>query len=182
MVLQLNREIWSRAVVNEHTTIRDAIENHSGRSVLTEVADTCGGGSAGDCVAVLRALLDIDANIKAIYPVVSPNAAAIAIKAGVGSEVALQIGAEIDKKWGAPVSIKGTVLNVSDGHFTYQGGVWDGASGRMGATAVVRVGGIDIVIATFPTYEWRDEQYLSMGLNPADYKLKQHHTQLPKQP
>ena len=27
MVLQLNREIWSRAVVNEHTTIRDAIEN-----------------------------------------------------------------------------------------------------------------------------------------------------------
>ena len=177
MAREIAQEYWNRRqefepeVWKPEAAIRDAIENHSGRSVLTEVADTCGGGSAGDCVAVLRALLDIDANIRAIYPVVSPNAAAIAIKAGVGSEVALQIGAEIDKKWGAPVSIKGTVLNVSDGHFTYQGGVWDGASGRMGATAVVRVGGIDIVIATFPTYEWRDEQYLSMGLNPADYKL-----------
>jgi microcystin degradation protein MlrC len=177
MAREIAQEYWDRRqefepeVWKPEAAIHDAIENHSGRSVLTEVADTCGGGSAGDCVAVLRALLDIDVNIKAIYPVVSPNAAAIAIKAGVGSEVALQIGAEIDKKWGAPVSIKGTVLNVSDGHFTYQGGVWDGASGRMGATAVVRVGGIDIVIATFPTYEWRDEQYLSMGLNPADYKL-----------
>jgi microcystin degradation protein MlrC len=49
--------------------------------------------------------------------------------------------------------------------------VWDGASGHMGDTAVVRVGAIDIVIATFPTYEWRDEQYRSLGLDPADYHL-----------
>jgi microcystin degradation protein MlrC len=33
------------------------------------------------------------------------------------------------------------------------------------------VGAIDIVIATFPTYEWRDEQYRSLGLDPADYHL-----------
>jgi microcystin degradation protein MlrC len=129
MAREIAQEYWDRRqefepeVWKAEAAIHDAIENQTGRSVLTEVADTCGGGSAGDCVAVLRALLDIDVNIKAIYPVVSPNAAALAIKAGVGSEVNLQIGAEIDKKWGAPVKIKGTVLNVSDGHFTYQGGL-----------------------------------------------------------
>lgn len=177
MAREIAQEYWDRReefepkVWKPKDAIRDANEEKTGRSVLTEVADTCGGGSAGDCVAVLHALLEYDPNIKAIYPVVSPHAAALAVKAGVGSEVDLLVGSEIDKKWGPPVKIKGTVLKISDGDFIYQGGVWDGASGHMGPTAVVRVGGVDIVIATFPTYEWRDEQYRSMGLNPADYRL-----------
>jgi microcystin degradation protein MlrC len=177
MAREIAQEYWDRRqefepeVWKADAAIRDAIKKGSKRSVLTEVADTCGGGSAGDCVAVLRALLEIDSNVKAIYPVVSPHAAATAIGAGIGSEIDLSIGAEIDKKWGPPVKIRGHVLNISDGDFTYQGGVWDGASGHMGATAVVRVGAIDIVIATFPTYEWRDEQYRSVGLDPADYQL-----------
>jgi microcystin degradation protein MlrC len=177
MAREIAQEYWDRRqefepeVWKADAAIRDAIKKGSKRSVLTEVADTCGGGSAGDCVAVLHALLEIDSNIKAIYPVVSPHAAATAIAAGIGSEIDLSIGAEIDKKWGPPVKIKGHVLKISDGDFMYQGGVWDGASGHMGATAVVRVGAIDIVIATFPTYEWRDEQYRSVGLDPADYQL-----------
>jgi microcystin degradation protein MlrC len=177
MAREIAQEYWDRRqefepeVWKAGAAIHDAVKKGPKRSVLTEVADTCGGGSAGDCVAVLHALLEIDSNIKAIYPVVSPNAAAVAAAAGIGSEVELFIGAEIDKKWGPPVKIKGHVLKVSDGEFIYQGGVWDGASGRMGATAVVRVGAIDIVIATFPTYEWRDEQYRSLGLDPADYQL-----------
>lgn len=177
MAREIAQEYWDRRqefepeVWKPDAAIRDAIKRGSSRSVLTEVADTCGGGSAGDCVAVLHALLGIDSNIKAIYPVVSPQAAATAIAAGVGSEVELLVGAEIDKKWGPPAKIKGHVLNTSDGTFLYQGGVWDGAGGHMGATAVVRVGAIDIVIATFPTYEWRDEQYRSVGLDPADYQL-----------
>lgn len=177
MAREIAQEYWDRRqefepeVWKADAAIRDAIGKAPSRSVLTEVADTCGGGSAGDCVAVLRALLEIDANIKAIYPVVSPHAAATAIAAGIGSEVHLSVGAEIDKKWGPPVSLTGRALKTSDGDFMYQGGVWDGASGHMGPTAVVRVGAIDIVIATFPTYEWRDEQYRSLGLDPADYQL-----------
>jgi microcystin degradation protein MlrC len=177
MAREIAQEYWDRRqefepeVWKAGTAIHGAVKKGPKRSVLTEVADTCGGGSAGDCVAVLHALLEIDSNIKAIYPVVSPHAAAVAAAAGIGSEVELFIGAEIDKKWGPPVKIKGHVLKVSDGEFIYQGGVWDGASGRMGATAVVRVGAIDIVIATFPTYEWRDEQYRSLGLDPAEYQL-----------
>lgn len=177
MAREIAQEYWDRRqefepeVWKADAAIRDAIKKVPSRSVLTEVADTCGGGSAGDCVAVLRALLEIDSNIKAIYPVVSPHAAAIAIAAGIGSEVHLSVGAEIDKKWGPPINLKGHVLKISDGDFMYQGGVWDGASGHMGSTAVVRVGAIDIVIATFPTYEWRDEQYRSLGLDPADYQL-----------
>ena len=177
MAREIAQEYWDRRqefepdVWKPEDAIRDALHNKVGRSVLTEVADTCGGGSAGDCVAVLRALLEIDPEIKAIYPVVSPQAAALAAEAGIGSQIELHVGAEIDKKWGPPVKISGTVLKVSDGNYMYQGGVWDGASGHMGTTAVVRVGALDIVIATFPTYEWRDEQYRSLGLDPADYKL-----------
>lgn len=177
MAREIAQEYWDRRqefepeVWKPDAAIRDALKNLPNRSVLTEVADTCGGGSAGDCVSVLQALIEIDSNIKTIYPVVSPKAAAAAVAAGVGSEVDLLVGAEIDKKWGPPIQIRGHVLKVTNGDFIYQGGVWDGASGHMGATAVVRVGAIDIVIATFPTYEWRDEQYRSVGLDPSDYQL-----------
>lgn len=177
MAREIAQEYWDRRqefepeVWKPADAVRDALTEKRGRSVLTEVADTCGGGSAGDCVAVLRAMLESSLSPKAIYPVVSPQAAEIASKAGVGSDVEIYVGAEIDKKWGLPVKIKGVVLKVSDGNFMYQGGVWDGASGHMGPTAVVRVGSIDIVLATFPTYEWRDEQYRSLDLDPADYQL-----------
>lgn len=174
---EIAQEYWDRReefepkVWKVSDAISSALTNPHQRSVFSEVADTCGGGSAGDCVAVLKGLLASDQRIKAIYPVVSPHAASLAIAAGIGAEITLNVGGEIDPKWGAPVTIDGEVLRVSDGDFIYKGGVWDGAAGHMGPTAVLRVGSIDVVIATFPTYEWRDEQYRSVGLNPEDYQI-----------
>lgn len=171
------QEYWDRRqefepeVWKVDAAIAAASKDSSKRSVLSEVADTCGGGSAGDCVAVLKGLLATDRSIKSIYPVVSPKAAALAIAAGVGANISVDVGGEIDPKWGAPAKVNGQVLKISNGDYIYQGGVWDGAAGHMGPTAVIRVGAIDIVIATFPTYEWRDEQYRSLGLNPADYQI-----------
>jgi microcystin degradation protein MlrC len=41
----------------------------------------------------------------------------------------------------------------------------------MGRSAVIEVGSIQILIATYPTYDWADEQYRSMGMNPAGAKF-----------
>jgi hypothetical protein len=41
----------------------------------------------------------------------------------------------------------------------------------MGPSAVIEVGSIQILIATYPTYDWADEQYRSMGMNPAGAKF-----------
>ena len=35
----------------------------------------------------------------------------------------------------------------------------------MGPSAILQVEGVEILIASHATYDWRDEQYLSMGLD-----------------
>ena len=177
---EIAQEYWDRRVEFEpivwkpEVALDAALALAANSVVLTEVADTCGGGAAGDCVATLRALLASTQEFRALYPVVSPKAAAAAHAAGpdgIGKVITFSLGAEIDQKWGDPLEVSAEVLTISDGNFIYNGGVWSGAAGRMGPSAVLRVRGIDILVTTFATYEWHDEQYRSMGLDPADYKI-----------
>lgn len=173
----LAQEYWDRRREFEPTVwkpeagVDEALAAVASSVVLTEAADCVGGGAAGDCTATLRAMLDSKASFTAIYPVVSPLAAAQAHQAEVGEIIKVLIGGEIDNKWGAPLEIEAEVIALNLGEFTYVGGIWNGAVGRMGPSALLRVRGIDILVTTFATYEWHGEQYRSMGLNPAKYKI-----------
>lgn len=174
---ELAQEYWDRRCEFEPTVwkpeagVAAALAADSSSVVLTEAADCVGGGAAGDCVATLRAMLESEATFTAIYPVVSPLAAARAHQAEVGETIKVLVGGEIDNKWGAPIEIEAEVITLNLGEFTYVGGIWNGAVGRMGQSAVLRVRGIDILVTTFATYEWHGEQYRSMGLDPARYKI-----------
>lgn len=150
--------------------------------VLMETADACGGGAAGDSVACIAALLDHAAAAESVAPVVDPEAAARCHAAGVGARVRVQLGHRLDPRWGDPITVRGTVETLTDGRFMYEGGIWEGVIGEMGPTAVLRSGGLRIVIATHPTYEWTGEQYGSVGVdagapkfvvvkNPMNYRM-----------
>ena len=150
--------------------------------VLMETADACGGGAAGDSVACIAALLEFAPDAASVAPVVDPEAAARCHAAGVGAEVTLRLGHRLDPRWGDPITVSGTVEALTDGRFVYEGGIWEGVVGEMGPTAVLRAGGLRIVIATHPTYEWTGEQYASVGVdahtpkfavakNPMNYRM-----------
>ena len=150
--------------------------------VLMETADACGGGAAGDSVACIAALAELAPDAASVAPVVDPEAAAQCHAAGVGAEVKLRLGHRLDPRWGNPMSITGTVEVLTDGRFVYEGGIWEGVVGEMGPTAVLRSRGLQIVIASHPTYEWTGEQYTSVGVdahtpkfavakNPMNYRM-----------
>ena len=63
------------------------------------------------------------------------------------------------------------IVRLTNGCFTYEGGIWDGCEGHMGPSAVVKVAGVFICIASFPTYEWCGEQYPSLGIDVAAMKF-----------
>ncbi len=143
----------------------------AGQILLVETADCCGGGAAGDSVASIRALFNACPNQHAVATVVDPSAAQLCHKAGVGAEVALTLGHQIDTRWGSPIDVTGRVLNLSNGQFQYQGGIWDGRSGNMGASAVIQTCEVRICIATHPTYEWCGEQLASLGVDTTNAKF-----------
>jgi microcystin degradation protein MlrC len=60
---------------------------------------------------------------------------------------------------------------LSDGRFTYTGGVWDGLEGKMGPTAVLEIDNLRLMITSFATYDWMDEQFQSVGLDASAAKF-----------
>lgn len=139
--------------------------------LLVETADCCGGGAAGDSVCTLRALLAANLSERAIVPVVDPLAAAKCHQAGIGRRLTLLLGHQVDRRWGEPITVTGEVIRLTDGKFRYTGGIWEGQLGDMGPTALLRIGTIDVMIASHATYDWNDEQFQSIGLQARDAKF-----------
>ena len=184
----LAEEYWQRrhefepAMSTPADAVRQGLLIDDSPIVLMETADACGGGAAGDSVACIAALAELAPDAVSVAPVVDPEAAAECHAAGVGAEVTLRLGHRLDPRWGDPMTITGTVEALTDGRFVYDGGIWEGVVGEMGPTAVLRSGGLQIVIATHPTYEWTGEQYGSVGVdasapkfavvkNPMNYRM-----------
>lgn len=140
--------------------------NGDGPIVLIETADCAGGGASGDSVASLRALLALDSPPASLVPVVDPDAAAACQAAGIGAEVHLELGHRLDPRWGEPLSVAGRVTILHDGRFRYTGGIWDGVVGEMGPTAVLDVGAVRVLITSHATYDWADEQWQAVGIDP----------------
>lgn len=139
-----------------------------GPVLLVETADCCGGGAAGDSIATLAALIEHAAHRPSLVPVVDPPAAAACHQAGVGRQVTVALGHKVDPRWGESLVVTGRVTTLSDGRFTYVGGMWDGIEANMGPSAVLQVHAIRILVTTHPTYDWMDEQFRSVGLDPSD--------------
>jgi len=177
LAADLAGEYWHRrhelepALLSPAEAVAAGLQTEGGPVILVETADCCGGGAAGDSVHALRALLEAASGAPSLTPVVDPAAAAACHVAGLGSSVQLKLGHQLDPKWGEPISVKGTVRQLSNGRFRYEGGIWDGQPGDMGPTAVMQIGMAQVVIATHPTYDWGREQFDSHGLRPSDFKF-----------
>jgi len=176
LATDLAQEYWSRRFEFERDiyppaeAIRKSMQVAGGPIVLVETADCAGGGAAGDSVAALAALLAAQTGQSAIVPVVDPEAAAQCHRAGLGQSVTLRLGHKLDSRWGQPIEVSGQVIFLGDGRFTYTGGIWDGVEGAMGPTAVLAIGAVQVMICSYATYDWMDEQYRSVGLDPSAVK------------
>ena len=58
-----------------------------------------------------------------------------------------------------------TVARLSEGTFTYRGGIMRGTESSMGPTALLTAGPFRIVCCNFPTYEYADEHYSAAGVD-----------------
>ncbi len=153
--------------------ISKGLELEGGPVLLVETADCVGGGASGDSVATLKALLELSdpASPRTLVPVVDPQAVIDCRAVGEATTVTLTLGHQLDPKWGDPLRVTGFVRTVAEGRFRYSGGIWDGVEGDMGPCAVVEVGNIQILITTHATYDWADEQFRALDLDPAAAKF-----------
>jgi microcystin degradation protein MlrC len=138
----------------------------SGPLVIADGTDNPGGGGYNDTTPILQALVDAGIDNVAFGTIYDPGTVRQAIKAGVGAEIEVNLGGHTDVSMGAPVKAKATVRMLSDGSFKNDGPMNAGVETSMGPTAVLRIGGIDVVTISNRIQTIDLQVFLSQGIDP----------------
>src|SRR5690606_5961065 len=97
---------------------------------------------------VLGEMLRVGMEDAAYGPLVDPAAAQAAVSVGVGGSLEVELGGKIDVDNFEPLPVSATVVAVTDGEWIGKGAVGRGTNYDMGTTAVLRVGGVDVVVTS----------------------------------
>lgn len=138
--------------------------------ILVEPSDNIGGGAPGDGTGVLRALLKHNIENSAVA-INDPAAVQKLSSLQIGEKATLQIG---DTVWqSTPLELEVELVSRSDGKFVLEDAhshmaSMSGLNIDMGDCAVVRHGGITILLTTRKTAPMDLGQLRSQGIEPAD--------------
>ncbi len=116
----------------------------AGTAVFVDAADATSSGASGDSNIILRALIEQEYAGAALLPIVDAPAVEAAFAAGIGAEINVTLGGQLDPGRFTPLPVVANVRMLSDGHFfsEHSRSPW-----YAGDSAVLQVGK-HIVIAT----------------------------------
>lgn len=140
----------------------------AGPLVIADYADNPGAGAYGDGTNLLAALIDAGVQNACFGPMIDPDAAAFLNNQTIGAKVTLDIGgATAPDIGGGPLRVTGTVKWTGDGRVVGSGPMMQGLTRDFGATAVLDVDGIEILIVTLPHQMLDLNQFETFGIDPA---------------
>lgn len=122
-----------------------------GPVVMADHGDNTASGGTQDVMSVVEEAIKQGLDNACAGPICDPACVAQMIKAGVGAEVTLELGGKVDMPAmglkGKPLEVTGKVKAITDGQFVVTGPMATGTTIRMGRTAVLDTGKIQIVVS-----------------------------------
>ncbi|MGE0605675.1 MAG: M81 family metallopeptidase [Pirellulales bacterium] len=148
-----------------------------GPVVVVEPSDNIGGGAPGDGTAILRAF--VDHGIAGAGVVINDPAAVRKVaEAGTrpGQRITLSMGGRENKLAGPPVTLEVELVSTSDGRFDLEDrhshlASMSGVHIDMGPCAVVRHGGVTVLLTSRKTPPFDLGQWRSQGITPEDLRV-----------
>jgi microcystin degradation protein MlrC len=182
LAMELAELVWERraALVKQAVGADDAVAQAltlagstcPGRPViLSDSSDNPGGGAPGDATHVLRALLAAESRSALIAALTDPMAVAQAHDAGPGEVIDVVLGGRMGPLQGEPVTCRATVKAVTDGRWVATTAMGRGAAYDMGPTALLGIGGIDVIVCTEPTQVFDPAVLAIHGVAAAQYEI-----------
>jgi microcystin degradation protein MlrC len=170
---------WQRRgdFLYRHEPLADAVSRAktaagqaNGPVLLLDHADNVGSGGTQDVMTVIAEVIRQGLDDVAVAAVCDPAAVAAMEKAGVGSTVTLRLGGRTDMpaigRKGEPLELTGRVRTLSDGEWVVRGPMYTGVTVRMGASAVLDTGKVQIVIVSRHHEPWDQGVFTSLGIDP----------------
>ncbi|HEU5037296.1 MAG TPA: M81 family metallopeptidase [Nocardioides sp.] len=138
--------------------------------IVVDSADSNNAGAPGDSMAVARRILERRSTARSATVVADRAAAHRAHELGVGAAAEFTIGGAIDTR--APkITATGYVRSLHDGEFRPQGVGSAGSLVRLGRTAVLRFGALDVVVCETIAGNGDPQLYRAFGIEPTMYDL-----------
>lgn len=139
--------------------------------VLVDIADNPWTGGPGDSAELVRFLLNEGIDDACVAIVRDPAAVARCIAAGPGATIDLELGGHIDRLHGPPLAVSAIVQRLSVGRYVNAGPMHAGVEVNLGPTAVVRVGGIDVIVTSFAETPIDLNVFRSQGIEPTERRV-----------
>jgi microcystin degradation protein MlrC len=168
-------DIWNRRheVLNDYLSVDEAAaiaaayEPNEGPLIVADYADNPGAGGYGDSTELLRALLEAGVSNACFGPMVDGEVAQQLHSAVVGERIQIVLGGKTDARFGGgPLTLEVELVAISDGRFTGDGPMIHGLKGSFGPTAVVLVGGIEVLVISIARQILDLQQFTTFGINP----------------
>lgn len=147
----------------------------AGPVLLVEPSDNIGGGAPGDGTGVLRALLAHRIS-NSLVVINDPAAVAALAPVAIGAACEVQVGGRSWRGDAGPVSLAATLVSRSDGRFELEDAnshlaSMSGTRFAMGPCAVIRSGGVTVLLTSRKTPPFDLGQLRSQGLEPRDFAV-----------
>jgi len=141
-----------------------------GPVILLDHADNVGSGGTEDVMTVIAEVLRQGLEDVAVAAVWDPQAVQAMQRAGVGATVTLPLGGRTDMpsigRRGEPLTLTGKVRTLTDGEWVVRGPMYNGVTVRMGPTAVLDTGQMQIVVVSNHHEPWDRGVFTSVGIEP----------------
>ncbi|MHA1571690.1 MAG: M81 family metallopeptidase [Alphaproteobacteria bacterium] len=135
--------------------------------VIADSQDNPGAGGNSDTVGMLRALIDADAQNAVLALLYDPEVAAKAHAAGEGADIEVALGAKAPWQGEQPYRGRFHVDRLADGNFTATGPMFIGSRMRLGPMAVLRIGGVEIIVSSKKIQAADLSMFRHVGIEPA---------------
>ena len=162
-------QFWKHDRAAPADAVRQAVLADGGLIILSDTGDSVYGGAPGDSTILLRELIAQQVPCSAFVPVIDPEVVEIAMTAGVGAEVEVELGGKVDNVFSRPIAIRGRVAGTSNGVTVdlADRGVCD-----LRRTALLEVGQVRIVVLDHRSFAINHPVlYTHLGLDMNDAKL-----------
>jgi len=152
--------------------VRRAMQSNAPKPiVLADVQDNPGAGGTSDTTGLLRALVEMKAENAVIGLLADPEAARAAHAAGEGAEVELALGGKVFTAGDPPFKGRFVVERLSDGRFLCTGPFYGGTRTELGPTALLRIGGVRVVVTSGRMQAADQEMFRHLGVEPTEMRI-----------
>jgi len=171
-------EIWSarpsllRRLWAPHEALDEALATQLGPVVLSDGTDNPGGGSPCDGTHLLQAMIARGVEDAALALIYDPESVSAAERAGVGATVKLSLGGKSRPEiLGLPIECSAYVRSLHDGRYVNKGAMGRGVTVDLLKSAVVVIGGIEVIVAANRTQPWDPEIFRAHGIEPREKRI-----------